>query len=102
MLLVSYFLIPRYAAEGEQEEFLGLVNEFVEDWKKAREDNVRLAKLNQKLKEREDKLAREKMAKEEKTKRLMAMGGKTKNFGMQQVEDVMVGLRNSGAFKMKK
>jgi hypothetical protein len=83
-----------------QEEFLIVFSEFVQDWKKAREDNIRALRMVEKLKVRAAKKKREQMAKEEKRARLMAAGNSSKSIAS-QVDDVMLSLSQSGQLDLK-
>jgi hypothetical protein len=83
-----------------QEEFLIVFSEFVQDWKKAREDNIRALRMVEKLKIRAEKKKREQMAKEEKRARLMAAGKSSKSIAS-QVDDVMLSLSQSGQLDLK-
>lgn len=104
-IMKRYALDPSVTSDSgksAQEEFLMLFHDFVEDWKRAREDNVRAARMMEKLKEREAKKLKLQQEKEEKTKRLMAMGSKNKNLAAAQVDDVMAELKRTGSFQIKK
>lgn len=79
-----------------QEEFLALINEFCVDWKKAREDNVRSARMIEKMKARNEAQKREAMQKDEKRKRLMMAGKSNAHLeAAAAVEDIMSDMRQS-------
>merc|ERR1711974_316021 len=77
--VMQQYAVPTTASSDSgrsaQEEFLVAFNDFVEDWKKAREDNIRAKRMMEKLQARQEMKRREQMAKEEKRARLMAAGG---------------------------
>ncbi len=103
-------VMQRYAVDSKaagdsgktpQEEFLALVNEFCTDWKKAREDNVRAARMLEKMRARAEAQKREALVKEEKRKRLMFAGSSTFNDATAAVEGIMADLRESSKFGKK-
>ena len=98
-VMQRYALDARVAGESgktPQEEFLALVNEFCVDWKKAREDNVRAARMIEKMKARNEAQKREAMQKDEKRKRLMMAGKSSAHLeAAAAVEDIMSDMRQS-------
>jgi hypothetical protein len=100
-VMKRYAVDPAASAEGSktpQEEFLGLVNDFCVDWKKARDDNVRAARMIEKMRAKTEQKKRDAMQKDEKKKRLMAAGKSNAHIEItSQVEDIMQDLRTSGA-----
>lgn len=103
LLLMKKFAVePSGSGADERMEFLALLDEFVRDWKKAREDNKLMARMQKQTKAREEKKQQEALNKEEKQKRmtgLKKMGGKA-HIEL-QVDDLMSSLRDSGAFSVK-
>jgi len=99
-VMTRYAVDTRAAGESgksPQEEFLALVSDFCSDWKKAREDNVRAARMMEKMRARTEAAKREAMQKEEKRKRLMAAGKNNLNDAAAQVENIMSDLRQSSS-----
>ncbi len=86
------------AGKTPQEEFLVLFNEFCQDWKKAREDNVRAVRMLEKLRQKQEQAKREQMAKDEKRSRLLKVGkGSSFSMAADVAEDVMNQLRLTGS-----
>jgi hypothetical protein len=84
-----------------QEEFLALFGEFCQDWKKAREDNVRALRMLEKTRQRVEQTKRDQMAKDEKRKRLVQVGKANQHMAAQAADEIMAQLQRTGSIALK-